>query len=159
MPDGQAPSRTVLVVDDLPEICAYFQSVLRRLRRFDLQSVTEINSARALDLLRTRPFDLVISDFRMREVDGLEVLAVAAAHGSGLRVLMTGYNELPATVERFQAARIDAILQKPPRTSEVVELLNGLLSFDEASLRSWRTKAREAERSLAIQPSPSVGEA
>src|SRR5205823_13941729 len=114
--DANAPAparpaivREVLVVDDLPEIGDFFRALMRRMREFDIHLTTEANSEKALDLVKTNRYDLIISDFRMRQVDGIEVLTAARAHHpEGLRVLMTGYNEIPTSMERIREARIDA---------------------------------------------------
>lgn len=136
----------MLVVDDLPEIGDFFRSLVRRVRGGDVDLVVEINSARALDLVRTTKYDLIVSDFRMRELDGIEVLA--AAHRSdpdGVRVLMTGYNEIPTTMARIRQANIDAYIQKPLKAQDLRVLLSQLLARDPAALAACRAAARELE--------------
>ncbi|HLE96102.1 MAG TPA: response regulator [Candidatus Thermoplasmatota archaeon] len=139
-------TREVLVVDDMPEICDFLAALLGRARSLDVRVRTEINGARALDLVRTRPFDLVISDFRMREVDGIELLTAARlTHPQGLRVLMTGYNEIPATNDRIRQAKVDAYLQKPLRSQDLLLLVLELMTGNVDILASCRSQAREME--------------
>lgn len=144
-----APSgsrRQILVVDDLPEIGDFFRSLMRRVKDFDIEITTEINSQRALELVQEKTFDLIISDFRMRQVDGIEVLTAARKkNADGLRVLMTGYNEIPTSMERIRGAKIDAYVQKPLRSQDVLLLIFDLLSGNQAALETCRAEARELE--------------
>jgi DNA-binding NtrC family response regulator len=152
MPDeptpAAAPKRTreVLVVDDLPEIGDFFRALMRRMREFDIKLTTEANSERALDLVRSNKYDLIISDFRMRQVDGIEVLTAARGHHTeGLRVLMTGYNEIPTSMERIREARIDAYVQKPLRSQDILLLIFDFLNGNRSAIDACRQEARELE--------------
>jgi DNA-binding NtrC family response regulator len=137
---------SVLVVDDLPEICGFFRGLVRQLKGLDVDLVTETNPARALALLDERRFDLVVSDFRMTEHDGADVLTRAhATNPTGIRVLMTGYNEVPTPLSRLRTARVDAYLQKPLRTQDLLLLILHLVQRDASTLDACRRNARELE--------------
>ena len=138
--------REVLVVDDLPEIGDFFKALIRRLREFDIHLHTEVNSARALDMVRQRPFDLVVSDFRMRQVDGVEVLRAAyEKNPRGGRILMTGYNEIPTSMDRIREANIDAYIQKPLKSQDLLLLIFDFLTGNQEAIESSRRYAREME--------------
>lgn len=140
-----APKR-ILVVDDIPEICELFRSLHRRIRLLPTEFTFDVNSARALNLVREAPYDLVISDFRMREVDGIEILQAARERNpQGRRILMTGYNEIPTSMERITAADIDAYVQKPLKTQEVLVLMLDMLTNNEEAISAYRRQAREIE--------------
>jgi DNA-binding NtrC family response regulator len=139
-------TREILVVDDLPEICAFFTSLLRRLREYDVKLTTETDSAAALEVVQNKPFDLIVSDFRMRQVDGVEVLSAARhANPQGKRILMTGYNEIPTSVERIREADVDAYIQKPLRSQDLLLLIFDFLNENPRTLDSCRAHARELE--------------
>ena len=141
-----APVVRVLVVDDLPEICSIFKEVHRRLRAVRIELVTETNSQRALELIDSGAFDLVVSDFRMRQVDGIEVLLRAnAKNPAGHRILMTGYNEIPTSLARIKDASVDAYVQKPLRAQDLLLMLLGFLQRDENLIQEHRAHAREIE--------------
>jgi DNA-binding NtrC family response regulator len=143
-PSGKV--REILVVDDLPEIGDFFKSLMRRLREFDIHLVTEVNSARALEMVRERPFDLVVSDFRMRQVDGVDVLRAAYERNpKGCRILMTGYNEIPASMDRIREAQIDAYIQKPLKSQDLLLLIFDFLNGNAEAIESSRRYAREME--------------
>lgn len=141
-----APVRSILVVDDVPEICQIFRDVGRRLRHEPVKVVTECNSARGMELARTGNFDVVVSDFRMREVDGLEVLRAAREHNpNGYRILMTGYSEIPTSLDRLRAASVDAYVRKPLQAPDLLKLLAGFLQAQPEHVAHERARAREIE--------------
>lgn len=145
--DASERRREILVVDDLAEIGDFFRALMRRMKEFDIHLTTETDSERALDLVRANQYDLIISDFRMRQVDGVEVLSGARrAHPDGLRVLMTGYNEIPTSMERIRQAGIDAYVQKPLRSQDILLLIFDFLNRNAEALDVHRREARDLER-------------
>src|SRR5581483_1381816 len=143
---AQGGTREVLVVDDLPEIGQFFMGLLRHLKGFDIKLTTETDPERAIALLRERRFDLVVSDFRMKGRDGVDVLEAAlASNPMAGRILMTGYNEIPAPVSRIRKARIDAYVQKPLRAQDLLLLIFNFLHHDAEAIEVCRRAAREME--------------
>ncbi len=68
----QTTTASILVVDDNPDICRLLRT---RLERMGHTVVTAANGYEALAELRARPFDLVLLDIMMPEMNGYEVLA------------------------------------------------------------------------------------
>jgi DNA-binding NtrC family response regulator len=156
IPPSEVPRR-VLVVDDLPEILDLFKGLARRVRAVPIDLVTEVNSQKAKEMAAREPFDLVISDFRMRQVDGVEVLQAARDRNpDGFRVLMTGYNEVPTDIGRIQRARIDAYVQKPLRSADLLQLMLDLLQRNAAAIATCRARAKEME-DAAVRASSGLG--
>lgn len=141
-----APLRA-LVVDDIVEICNMYRAVFRRVRGAgDVELVIETDPQAAIAQIRAKAFDLVVSDFRMKGADGIDVLAAArATNPNGRRVLMTGYNEIPTGIDRIRTARIDAYLQKPLKTQDLLIMMNDLLNNDAGAVASYRAQAEELE--------------
>lgn len=146
-PAEAPPARTVLVVDDLPEILELWRGLARRVRGMRVRVVTEVNGPRAVDFVSRNRFDLVVSDHRLGPgIDGLTVLQQARrCNPEGRRALMTGYQEIPAPLHRVRSAEVDAYLAKPFSTQDAVRLLEGLLAAHPVSLAAGRHKARELE--------------
>src|SRR3990167_10420533 len=90
-PDAEPTPETILCVDDEPNIL----SALRRLfRSAGFQVRTAVGGAAGLELLESETVDLVISDMRMPEMDGAEVLQqVRQRWPDTVRLLLTGYSE------------------------------------------------------------------
>ncbi|HYG87999.1 MAG TPA: response regulator [Azospirillum sp.] len=118
----------VLVVEDSPAVRMAIVDVLESLGH----AVTETENGRlAIERLTEGPFDLVVTDVLMPEVDGIEVIkAVRRTHvGTKVLAISGGAPNLPAgyalkLTEMFSA---DAVLYKPFMNDElrkaVVELV------------------------------------
>ncbi|CAB5165550.1 hypothetical protein D3OALGB2SA_5726 [Olavius algarvensis associated proteobacterium Delta 3] len=100
----------ILVVDDNVEVRLLIEKMLAR-NGFDVQTASDVPSASRL--VRSHPFDTVITDFVMPDVDGLDLLKIIRDRYPNLPViLMTGYATAEAAT---QALRLDAydFLTKP----------------------------------------------
>lgn len=66
----------------------------------------------ALSLLQQRGFNVIISDIRMHDVDGIEVLSAAKVHEwHPTVILLTGYGSLETAVAALRAGAFDYILK------------------------------------------------
>src|SRR3990172_12218524 len=63
--------RSVLIVDDTPDIR---ELLSLQVEIMGLEAVTAANGRQALELMRSRPFDMVLLDIMMPEVNGYKVL-------------------------------------------------------------------------------------
>ncbi|MHB8604074.1 MAG: response regulator [Thermoplasmatota archaeon] len=145
-PPATAAWRDVLVVDDVKEITEFVARLVRHARGVQVNLTTETDPAKARDLVGMQRFDVIISDFRMPNVDGVEVLRAGKKFNpEGRRILMTGYNEIPASMERLREADIDAYIQKPLRSQDLLLLLLDFMNGNEQVIRACRSQARELE--------------
>ena len=100
----------VLVIDD-EELHA--QSTAEMLSRAGYTCATATSGADALRLLDEEPFDLVIADLVMHDMDGLEVLRQAKKRLPDVEVIiMTGYASVESAVEAMQQGAA-TYLRKP----------------------------------------------
>ena len=104
----------LLLVDDEPFIRAVLRRVLTA-AGVPRARITEAGSAEeALPLLEGAGFDLVLSDFRMGRMNGIELLGWVREHQpAAARLLMTGYNEGVDTVQGVDQARPHGLVKKP----------------------------------------------
>jgi two-component system response regulator HydG len=80
---------------------------------------TAPDGARALAMIASQPFDLVVSDIRMPGADGLELLRAVRQHTPNTEVvLMTAYASVSAAVDAIKQGAYDYI-QKPFEPDEV----------------------------------------
>jgi diguanylate cyclase (GGDEF)-like protein len=141
----------VLVVDDDRLICEMTSDALQE----DLFEVEKAHSAlEALAALRERPpFEIVITDLCMREMDGLQLMdAVKRRHPATDVIILTGYSSLDSALRAMRLGAAD-YLRKPVRPQEVSysvkqTLLRRRLVQENESLRSY-VQTFEAARSLA----------
>ena len=85
--------QTILFVDDDVNILNGLQRMLRGQR--DRWTLTFVDSGqKALELIKTHEFDVVVSDMRMPDLDGAALLSeVERRCPSTLRVILSGYSE------------------------------------------------------------------
>jgi FixJ family two-component response regulator len=111
-------NKSILLVDDEENILASIGWVLEK-NNFEV--TTAINGQEAIDLLRAKQYDLVITDLIMAKVDGIAVLKQAKSLYPGIGVIiLTGYGDVGSAVETFKLGA-DDYLQKP---CDIDDLLN-----------------------------------
>ncbi len=108
-PETRASVR-ILVVDDERTLRESTASVLT----FEGYNVSVCGKGEeALDLLRRRPFDIVLLDLYMSQVPGMELLKAALeAHRDTIPIVMTGNPSVQSSVEALRAGAWD-YLPKP----------------------------------------------
>jgi DNA-binding NtrC family response regulator len=142
---GREP--VVLCIDDDAQVL----SALRRLLRgepYDL--VTATNAAQAFASLRVRPVEVVVSDERMPDATGCELLAEVRQRWPWIgRVILTAYND-PAMTVRAVEAGVDFLFQKP-WNDEVLKSTIRRLIFEVGRERPSFGEA------LSVDPEPDLG--
>jgi two-component system response regulator PilR (NtrC family) len=100
-----APKLRILIVDDEPSMREMLRIVLRR-DGYDV--VVAQNGADGLDRLRGEPFDLLLSDIRMPDISGVEVLRAAKQiHPEILAFMMTAFASTETAVEAMRLGALD----------------------------------------------------
>ena len=87
------PEETVriLIVDDQPLVRFVMERALEKLA-FDCELLAVGDGREALEALNSQAFDLIITDLRMPDVDGVELTERARARGSAAAVVwITAY--------------------------------------------------------------------
>jgi two-component system response regulator PilR (NtrC family) len=108
-----ADSARILVVDDERSMREMLAILLKR--EGHQVSVAE-NGRGAIDLLNQRPFDLVVSDARMPDVDGLEVLRHARSiNPSVIAIMVTAYGS-PDLLRGVAQLGVNDYVEKPFNT-------------------------------------------
>jgi CheY-like chemotaxis protein len=107
----------VLIVDDQQELLDMYREWLS-----NLPSRPEVHAsstgARALALLDSEPFDLLVTDLRMPKMDGLQVLSIVRRKFPSLRlVVLTGVTD-EIYRSRAYAMGVDLFCQKPTTKEE-----------------------------------------
>jgi len=112
--DGKAAVRgaRVLVVDDIE---ANRDLLVRRLARLGITDVAQANDGRAaLDLIRSRAFDLVLLDIMMPIMTGFDVLEALAAEGRIEQlpvIVISAMGEMEAIVRAISLGAEDFLLK------------------------------------------------
>lgn len=103
---------TVLIVDDEEMVTISLSSFLSL--ETDYQVVTFQSPRAALDFLRKRSVDAIISDFYMPEMNGLEFLAAAKKMYPDVpRILLTGYADKENAIRGINEVGLFQYIEKP----------------------------------------------
>jgi signal transduction histidine kinase/DNA-binding response OmpR family regulator len=121
-----APEANALLVDDLPSNLLVAEGLLIP---YGMRVFTCLNGLEALELIKSRPFDIVLMDHMMPEMDGLEatreirsltgkrfqsmpIIALTANAVAGMKemYLENGFNDFLS--KPIEVSKLDAILKK-----------------------------------------------
>jgi DNA-binding NtrC family response regulator len=129
---GEAVGR-ILIVDDDP----YFLRVLSRILSGESFQVTTAEGAsQATQILGEKSFDLVISDLRLPDGDGLSILQEIRKAGSEIPVvILTAYGEVDNYLEAMNAGATE-YLNKPVKSDELIAVVRNCLRPGPASSES-----------------------
>ena len=124
-----------LLVDDLPEALAVLGG---RLHQLGLHVDAFTNGAQALahvqdEMAAGRPYDVMLIDWRMAPIDGIETLRQLRAllgHGTPPSILVTAFDD-PGMRRQAREVRFDAVLIKPITESTLLDALMPVLRKQE----------------------------
>ncbi len=113
--------RTILFVDDDDNLLSSLRRSLRKYK--DTWEMEFCSGAKiALDLMGQKKIDLIIADYKMPDVNGLELLErVKNLYPQMYRVLMTGQSE--TEVYHLGKELAHSYLAKPCTTEEIVTVI------------------------------------
>lgn len=105
------PDRTLLLVDDEPNI---LNALKRLLRRDGYQILTAGSGHEGLGILEKNRVDVIISDQRMPSMTGVEFLRNAKKlYPDTIRIVLSGYTELQYITDAINEGAIYKFLTKP----------------------------------------------
>ncbi len=129
----------ILLVDDEPSILSVL-SVLLKAEGYEV--VPCDGGEKAVELIKSTPFDLMISDIRMRPIDGMALLKLATENQPTMSVLMvTGYGTVETAVEALKLGAFDYIT-KPFKLDELIITVKRALEYNKALSENVQLKAQ-----------------
>lgn len=118
----------ILILDDEQDILEIYQEILAR-----LPSQPEIHTAdngpRALALLESESFSLLLVDLRMPQMDGFQVLAIVRRKFPTLRVAVVTGAEDEQFRARAYAMGVDLYVEKPKTGKEIINFVDCIESL------------------------------
>lgn len=134
----------ILVVDDERGLCAGIQEALKR-EGYGVDAATDPQVA--LQMTETKLYNLVITDYRMPQLSGLELLArVKARSRDTLFVLMTAYGTVEGAVEAMKQGAYD-YLSKPIDMQRLRAVVQKALEFQAVVAENNELRFRLQKRS------------
>jgi response regulator RpfG family c-di-GMP phosphodiesterase len=112
--------RPILIVDDEPEVLHSLKNLLRH----DYRVFTASSGADGLHILETEIIHLVMTDQRMPEMTGVEMLKrVKNEHPAAIRLIFTGYAEVKSVIAAINQGNVFRFLSKPWEPEELMTVL------------------------------------
>lgn len=122
MSDTQAPR--ILLVDDEPNVLRALERQLRAVTRPPRPAYRIDTHTRPADALReatAHGYDVVISDYRMPEMDGVAFLsALRTVQPAAVRIILSGHTDLRGLIGAVNDAGIMRFIAKPWDEAELV---------------------------------------
>ncbi|HUT02058.1 MAG TPA: response regulator [Phycisphaerae bacterium] len=123
-------NRTILVADDEAHI---LHVVSMKLRNAGYEVITAVDGEEALELCKAERPDLVITDFQMPFLSGLELCRGlrACEETRDIPAMMLTARGFDITSQEMEEAKISAVLAKPFSPREVLQKVEELLASAE----------------------------
>jgi len=139
----------ILIVDDEASV----RGALRRTLRSEGYEIVEAASgAEGLEVVRSRPVDVIVSDHAMPNMTGLELLRQARLHRpDSLRIILTGQADLDMAVRAINEGAIYRFLLKPWDQIDLRVMLRLALGHLEADRRNARLLALVRKQAMVLE--------
>ncbi len=129
--------KNILIVDDEIQMLESLEKILSHESGYHLD--VENRPEKALEIIKTRKFDLIITDLKMGGISGMEVLGNATASFPGTPVIIiSGYGTIEASVEAIQNGAFDFI-EKPFTSRKLMDSIKRAIDADDQKLKEEST--------------------
>ncbi|HXH81627.1 MAG TPA: sigma-54 dependent transcriptional regulator [Candidatus Tectomicrobia bacterium] len=132
----------ILVVDDEKSILMLLKEALTQ---WGYQVTTAASATEALEILKAGLFDALLTDVRMPDMSGLDLLREARKHDESMEVvIMTGYPTIASAVQALKEGAYD-YLSKPLLLDELKHLMSRMMErrFLRTEVDTLRTRLGE----------------
>ncbi|MBW1739589.1 MAG: sigma-54-dependent Fis family transcriptional regulator [Deltaproteobacteria bacterium] len=121
-----APMQKILIVDDDPEILEVIADILRE-KGYDVGTAED--GAKAIKCIDAEFYDLVITDLKMPEIDGMMLLRhVVDQSPDTVCIILTGYGTIESAVEAIKTGAFHYIT-KPIKSGEMLMVVETALRY------------------------------
>lgn len=138
-----APLRpwVILLVDDEPDVLVSLQLVIES--SIPGTKVLAVDSGRkALDALSTERIDVILTDFKMPGMDGIEFLYQARkAYPHIPRIMLTAFADDDLVRRAIADSFVDAFIPKMVSPEDLLARVSKFLNYQPATTRPWGAAA------------------
>jgi len=133
----------ILFVDDDRTILSLVEEYLTA---FDYRINVVDNGLDALELIKEKEFDVVFTDFKMPDIDGLELLAVIKEYCPATEVIMvTGHGTMESAIQAMKFGSYDYV-QKPFKLDVLRIIIDKIIEAKKFKQENISLKTRLKER-------------
>jgi DNA-binding response OmpR family regulator len=138
---------SVLVVDDAPQICKALSDVLTT-SGYEVR--TAPSGERALQIMDSTEFDLIITDLKMSGMSGMDLIEAVKQRAPNMSiVILSGFGDMDDVIKAMRAGIAD-YLKKPFSIDEVLEVVKREVR---------KTQARAAAPTAPVAAASATGSA
>jgi DNA-binding NtrC family response regulator len=138
--------KSILIIDDEFEMLESLRKILFSQGRYDIQTIQ--NSSEAMKKVEQTKFDLILTDLKMQDYSGIDILKNALKNHPQTNVIMiSGYGTVEASVEAMKEGAFDFI-EKPFTSKKLLTCVERALSQKSESLKSLDEK-KEVDNGLS----------
>lgn len=128
----QVPRRILVAEDDADLLDLLQQLIEAGVRGAEVLAAS--SGADALRIASERPVDLLVTDYSMPGMTGLELVVKLRERDPELpAILLTAFREMEVAIRAVDEARVQSFLSKPVDPQQVVRVVNGILE-------AWRPR-------------------
>ena len=163
----------LMLVDDEGPVLAALKRELHAYSRsasckYPLAVSTYDSPIAALEAQQGQPLDMVISDYRMAEMDGVTFLdKMKVVQPNAIRIILSGTAELDVLIDAINRVQIFRYIPKPWQSYDVISAIEQALSYhdllldnqrlaDKVRLQQGRLSKQEMELRRLEQESPGI---
>ena len=140
MDNGQP---TVMIVDDEDMVITSVRAFLQLETEYEIAGFT--SPEQAAGYLRTNPVEVVVSDYLMPKMTGLQLLAAAKElQPEAARVLLTGHADKQSAIQAINDVGLFQYLEKPWDNAQLLLVINSAIERTKL-LRMLRSKISELD--------------
>lgn len=143
-PNGQA---SILIVDDEDMVITSIRAFLQLETEYRITGITSPEDA--VKFLETNPVDVVVSDYLMPKLTGLQLLAKAKElQPEAGRVLLTGHADKQSAIQAINDVGLFQYLEKPWDNSQLLLVIQSAIERTQL-LRTLREKITQLDEAHA----------
>lgn len=132
----------ILVIDDNIDICQLLERFLTK-KGYDVE--TTISGKTGLDMVKKTFYDLIFCDFKLRDMEGRDVLLKVREISPGTQVaIITGYADVKIAVEVIKNGAFDYVT-KPLIPDEIINLIERALAATKSNKSTIQTFSKATQ--------------
>ncbi|TXE11194.1 response regulator [Algoriphagus aquimarinus] len=117
----------ILLVDDHKILLEGTQSLLSGLENYEV-AATASSGKEAIDLLKTKDFDILVTDYELPDFSGLEIIRLAHSINPDIKVIVLSMHDDPSVVKELLKENIDSFVLKNDAHSSLMRALDKVTS-------------------------------
>lgn len=134
--NNNAHKPSVLIVDDEVNI---LRSIRRTLHKMDIELLIADAPEKALEILSKRKVDVVLSDMKMPNMNGAQLLAkVAEQQPNSFRIILSGYADVESMLAAINHGKVHRYLNKPWGNEELLGVIQDGIELSQLRMENAR---------------------